>query len=210
MSQAVETTFCIGSSLLNPCKPFMDLWYRVNEAFPGYKLHIVPFEDDHQGILAEIGALGVKYDFLVGVCDSADWLERCAFQPLGTYQHCCAVAREHPLAAKERLTLEDLYGETVMLVRRGDSPCVDRLRDELERHPRIRLEDTAQFYDIGVFNRCVQSRNVMITVECWRDVHPGLVTIPVDWDFAIPYGLMCAKDPPEDILKLLSLVRALD
>lgn len=210
MSQAVETTFCIGSSLLNPCKPFMDLWYRVNEAFPGYKLHIVPFEDDHEGILAEIGALGVKYDFLVGVCDSADWLERCAFQPLGTYQHCCAVAREHPLAAKERLTLEDLYGETVMLVRRGDSPCVDRLRDELERHPRIRLEDTAQFYDIGVFNRCVQSRNVMITVECWRDVHPGLVTIPVDWDFAIPYGLMYAKDPPEDILKLLSLVRALD
>ena len=68
MSQAVETTFCIGSSLLNPCKPFMDLWYRVNEAFPGYKLHIVPFEDDHQGILAEIGALGVKYDFLVGRC----------------------------------------------------------------------------------------------------------------------------------------------
>ena len=58
----------------------------------------------------------------MGVCDSADWLERCAFQPLGTYQHCCAVAREHPLAAKERLTLEDLYGETVMLVRRGDSP----------------------------------------------------------------------------------------
>ena len=50
----------------------------------------------------------------------------------------------------------------------------------------------------------------MITVECWRDVHPGLVTIPVDWDFAIPYGLMYAKDPPEDILKLLSLVRALD
>lgn len=29
-----EKTFCIGSSLLNPCKPFMDLWYKVNASFP--------------------------------------------------------------------------------------------------------------------------------------------------------------------------------
>lgn len=51
-----EKTFCIGSSLLNPCKPFMDLWYKVNASFPGYRLHIVPFEDDHQGILTEISS----------------------------------------------------------------------------------------------------------------------------------------------------------
>lgn len=209
-AQAAATTFCIGSSLLNPCKPFMDLWYRVNQHFPGYTLHIVPFEDDHRGILAEIGALGEKYDFLVAACDSAGWLERCAFQPLGTYRHCCAVAREHPLARKARLTLEDLYGETVMLVKRGDSASVDRVRDELERHPRIRLEDTPQFYDMEVFNRCAQTRNVMLSLECWGDVHPGLVTLPVDWDYVIPYGLLYAKNPPEDIQRFLSAVRALD
>ena len=58
----VQTTFRIGSSLLNPCKPFMDLWYQVNREFPNHKLHIVPFEDDHRGILSEIAALGEKYD----------------------------------------------------------------------------------------------------------------------------------------------------
>ena len=26
---ANDTTFCIGTSLLNPAKPFMDLWYRA-------------------------------------------------------------------------------------------------------------------------------------------------------------------------------------
>ena len=52
------TTFCVGTSILNPCKPFMDLWYRVSEQLPGFKLHIVPFEDDHEGILGEISALG--------------------------------------------------------------------------------------------------------------------------------------------------------
>lgn len=67
---AYSTTFCVGTSLLNPAKPFMDLWYRVNHHFPNYKLHLVPFEDNHDGILGEIEKLGEKFDFLIGVCDS--------------------------------------------------------------------------------------------------------------------------------------------
>lgn len=81
-----DTTFCVGTSMLNPAKPFMDLWYQVNREFPGYKLHLVPFEDDHRGILGEIGQLGEKFDFLVGVCDSRAWLEQCRFLQLGTYK----------------------------------------------------------------------------------------------------------------------------
>lgn len=34
---AEERTFCVGTSLLNPAKPFMDLWYRVNQDFPDSK-----------------------------------------------------------------------------------------------------------------------------------------------------------------------------
>ena len=65
-----DTTFCVGTSLLNPAKPFMDLWYRINQSFPDYKLHLVPFEDNHKGILSEIKKLGEKFVFLIGVCDS--------------------------------------------------------------------------------------------------------------------------------------------
>ena len=204
---AVQTTFYIGSSLLNPCKPFMDIWYQVNRAFPGYKLHIVPFEDDHHGILSEVSALGDKYDFLVAACDSAEWLNLCEFYPLGSYRHCLAVSREHPLAGKEKLSITDLYGETVMLVKEGDSASVDRVRTELRRHPAIRLEDTPQFYDIEVFNRCAQTRNIMLTLECWTEVHPALVTLPVEgWEFTIPYGLLHAKNAPEDVRQFVSLI----
>ena len=202
-----QTTFCIGSSILNPCKPFMDLWYQINQAFPGYRLHIVPFEDDHQGILAEISALGDKFDFLVGVCDSRQWLDRCNFYPLGTYEHCCAVSREHPLATKKRLTIQDLYGQTLMMVKKGDSAVVDRIRTELETYPQIQIEDTPQFYDMEVFNRCAQTQNVMLTLECWKDVHPSLVTIPVEWHYSIPFGILYAKNPSADILKFLEILR---
>lgn len=114
-----DTTFCIGTSLLNPAKPFLDLWYRVNQDFADYKLHLVPFEDDHEGILSEIRMLGVKFDFLIGVCDSKGWLSLCRFLPLGRYPKMVAVSREHPLAGKKILEFTDLYGETLMMVEKG-------------------------------------------------------------------------------------------
>ena len=201
------TTFCVGTSILNPCKPFMDLWYRVSEQLPGFKLHIVPFEDDHEGILREIAALGEKFDFLIGACDSRQWLDRCNFLPLGVYRHCVAVPREHPLARKTKLTIQDLYGQTLMMVKRGDSPTVDRVRDYVEKHPAIAIEDTPQFYDMEVFNRSVQTRHLLMSLDCWTEVHPSLVTLPVDWNFTIPYGLLYQLRPGADVARFVALVR---
>ncbi len=201
-----DSIFCVGTSLLNPAKPFMDLWYRVNSQFPDYKLHLVPFEDDHDGILSEIEKLGEKFDFLIGVCDSRAWLSRCSFRQLGRYKKMIAVSREHPLADKRLLRIEDLHGETLMMVKRGDSGVNDYLRYELEqRHPEIRIEDTASFYDMSVFNRCAETKNVLLTIECWSEVHPGLVTIPVEWDYDIPYGLLYSNDAPEDVRRFVDI-----
>lgn len=207
---ACDKTFCVGTSLLNPAKPFMDLWYRVSSDFPDYKLHLVPFEDNHEGILAEIAQLGKKFDFLLAVCDSKLWLEKCNMLPLGRHKKMCAVSREHPLAKKDFLELSDLYGETLMMVKEGDSKINDMIRDDLRRnHPAIHIEDTPHFYDMSVFNRCIETGNVLLMLECWQDVHPDLVSIPVHWDYSIPYGLLYALDPPEDVLRFVEAVRNL-
>lgn len=46
-----DTTFCVGTSPLNPANPFMDIWYRVNRRFPDYRLHpepeSIPVNRDH-------------------------------------------------------------------------------------------------------------------------------------------------------------------
>ena len=199
-----DTTFCVGTSLLNPAKPFMDIWYRVNKKFPDYKLHLVPFEDDHDGILSEIKKLGEKFDFLIGVCDSKAWLSLCNFMPLGRYKKMIAVSREHRLALKSSVDLEDLYGETLMMVKRGDSGVNDFIRNDLENnHPQIHIEDTPQFYDLSVFNRCAETGNVLLTIECWQEVHPGLVSIPVNWDYSIPYGLLYSLNAPDDVKRFV-------
>ena len=30
------------------------------------------------------------------------------------------------------------------------------------------------FYDLSVFNRCAETDNVLLTIECWKDVNPGM------------------------------------
>lgn len=206
--QSNHATFCIGTSLLNPAKPFIDLWYQVNKDFPNYKLHLVPFEDNHEGIVSEIEKLGHKFDFLIGVCDSKLWLSKCQFTPLGRYKKMVAVSKDYPLAKHKKLQISDLYGQTLMMVKQGDSGVNDFLRNDLKtNHPQIHIEDTPHFYDLSVFNRCAETKNVLLTIECWKDVHPALVTIPVDWDYSIPYGLLYSLHASKDVLRFIDIIQ---
>lgn len=208
--RSADNIFCVGSSLLNPAKPFFELWYKLNSSFSDFKLNIVPFDDNCDGILSEISALGEKFDFLVAVCDSKTRLDRCNMLELGHYRKMIAVPREHRLAGKNAVEIEDLYGETLMMVKRGDSGVNDFLRNELEHfHPKIKIENTQQFYDLSVFNRCAETGNVLLTIECWRDVHPGVVTIPVNWDYTIPYGLLYSLEPSENVRRFLDAAKTL-
>lgn len=202
--ESIENTVCVGTSMLNPCKAFMDLWAQINDYFQGYKLNIVPFEDDQNGMLS----LGEKYDFLIGVCDSSIWLERCNFLKLGDYKRCFAVPITHRLAKKKELDITDFYGETVVMVKRGDSPINDFERDEMEQnHPQIKIEDASNFYSIEVFNKCVQNNSLLSSVECWKDIHPSMVTIPMKNERTIPYGLIYSLTPPKEIIKIVEAIK---
>lgn len=74
-----------------------------------------------------------------------------------------------------------------------------------QNNPQIHIEDTPPFYDLSVFNRCAETGNVLLTTECWKDVHPGLVSIPVNWDYSIPYGLLYSLNASDDVIKFIRL-----
>ena len=115
-----------------------------------------------------------------------------------------AVSRDHRLAARRSLNIEDLYGETLMMVKKGDSGINDFIRNDIEsNHPEIKIEDAPHFYDLSVFNRCAETNNILLTIECWQEVHPGLITIPVNWDYSIPYGLLYSLNAPNDVLQFV-------
>ncbi len=48
-----------------------------------------------------------------------------------------------------------------------------------------------------------------MTIDNWRQVHPLLKTIPVDWDYIIPYGLLHSPDPSLTVRQFLQAIQTI-
>lgn len=198
----------VGTSILRPCKMLVDLWSRIDDGTLPVTIHIVPFDDDPASMGAMLDSLGREIDCFVGPCDSLTWSERYNILPLKAGECCIAVPRKHRLAKKKKLSWSDLDGETIMLVKRGDSPVLNKMRDEIEtEHPQITIYDTPHFYDTNVFNECEQMGCVMETLDIWKDVHPSIVTLPMEWDYKIPFGIVYAKEPSAPMLAFAGMIK---
>ena len=196
----------VGTSLLRPCRPLMDLVARRASDLP-CRIEIVPFSDDPDSLRRTVDSLGDAVDCFVGPVGSREFVERHGVLVLGTWECCIAVSREHRLAGKSRLTWDDLDGERLMLVRRGDSFVLDRMRDEIaEQHPGVEVVDAPHFYDADVFNECERQGIAIETLDAWADVHPGVVTIPVDWGYRMPYGIVHSKHPSSVVQRFVDAV----
>ena len=104
------------------------------------------------------------------------------------------------------MTVQDLYGEKLMLMRRDWSHYVDMLRDDIwKNHPQIQIVDF-DFYDVAAFNQCENNNCVLMAVENWRYVHPLLKILPVDWGYTIPFGLLHAEKPSYVVKQFLKAV----
>ena len=130
------------------------------------------------------------------------------FYELGHYRLCVAVPRNHRLAQKERLTLSDLHGEHLIIVKGGDTLQLDYFRELLKMtRPQIILDDAHYFYDMETFNSCETTGSLLLTLDTWAGIHPSLVTLLVAWEFTVPYGLLYARDISEEALEFLNIIR---
>ncbi len=196
--------FRTGTSKLAPARAFMDLWYQVSPDFPENRLQLVSFEDDTQGLLPEIKKLGEKFDFLVSICDSEKQLSMCRCLPIGNYKEMIAIPKDHPLAEKEMLYIEDLYGKTLMIMSEGISPVHDKIREDFQKnHPQIFLNDITHNYNLSVFQRCINTKSALLIPECWKNIHPDIISLPVYWDYTVPYGILYSSNPSESVLNFI-------
>ena len=198
----------IGTSILRPCKMLVDLWSEIDDGTLPVTIRIVPFDDSPASMEKMLETLGKEIDCFVGPCDSLTWKERYNILELRQGECCIAVPRKHRLAKKDKLQWSDLDGENLMLVKRGDSPVLNRLHDEIEtKHPNISILDISHFYDTNIFNECEQAGCIMETLDIWKDVHPSIVTIPMEWGYKIPYGIVYAKQPSEPMQAFINIIQ---
>lgn len=202
-----EIVLNIASSMLNPCKVFIDAWEKLSSRYPNYKIQMIPFSDKPKDILATIRQLGKRIDLIAGSRRSGVWYDNCSFARLGTYTVGCAVPSSHRLAECTILKTEDLHGETLMIGRHGDLENIYDIFTELaEKHPEINVIE-ADSYDIDTINYCAKNGIFLLTSGGWAGIHPAFTTIPLDWPYEIPFGLLYSKTPDEKLRKFLLILQ---
>lgn len=203
-----ESIIRIGTSPMTPAQVLVDLWPEVQPLCPNVKFQLIPFDNTPENAREILANLGQNIDVVAGIFDETMLkLRRFAGLELTREPICCAVSVHHRLAQKERLRVEDLHGEKLMLMRRDWSHYVDLLRDDIwENHPEIEIVDF-DFYDVGAFNQCENNNCVLMAVENWRYVHPLLKILPVDWGYTIPFGLLHAPHPSPTVARFLQAVQ---
>lgn len=198
----------VGSSLLNPGRVLTDLWAPLREKYPEYKFRLVPYEDTKEQILTVIASLGEQIDVLAGSFNAKSMHKMARYLVLGSSRLCIAVPEGHPLASREDLTLEDLYGEQLVMVKSGDTLLLDQFENMLKsEHPRIQVKETDYYYDIDTFNTCGQEGSLLLTLDSWADIHPAFATIPLRENYRIPFGVLYSPAPSREVQAFIEILR---
>ena len=195
----------VGVSLMNPAGILLEHWHKASAMYQNLRLEIVPFQDTIPEFQEVLNHLGDKIDLLSCPYDTDYWGDRYNSFHLCDLPLKIACSKLHPLAAKEKLEISDLFGQTIYISKRDHTPYLDRVGEYLEQFPQINLKE-GEVLDLPFFNRLVSSQELMISADCWKDVHPLLATIPIDWDFTMPYGLIYSKEPSRELLQFIMAI----
>lgn len=198
----------IGTSPMTPAAPIVEIWSKVQKEHPDIRLQIIPYMNSQENAREILKNLGTNIDVVGGIFDETMLkLRQCRGMELSRQRICCAVSVNHRLAEKEILTVQDLYGERLLLMHRGWSNYVDDLRDDIwKNHPQIQIVDF-DIYSMEIFNQCENSNEVLMAVENWKDAHTLLKIIPVEWKYAIPYGILYSEQPSDLVKRFLRAIK---
>ncbi len=206
LAKAGNHTVRFGTSLLFKCRMLPDLWAKAAAKCPDLKLELLPMPE-HEGRAEGQRALGIRYDIREGIFCSISQVGTCNFLELMKTPLCCAVSHEHRLARYPSLRLSDLNGEVLMMPIAHISLELDAFRNQLEREvPTVRIVDSS-YYGVDTFALCEMKQYVLITQRVYSDIHPNLVTIPLETDIVLPYGLMYGLDPSLATRRFLDAVK---
>ena len=206
LSVSNENTIKIGTSLLYKCRLLLDLWTKISETHPELKIEIISM-NEYQNRGEIFSALGKQFDLFEGIYGSAGWAEFCQFLELERTPISCAVSKNHPLKDKKKLILQDLQNEQIIMPVQGVSLELDTFRNHIKTsYPNIKIVDSKR-YDLDTFTLCEVNGYVLITESVYKDIHTNLVTIPLETNYTLPYGLIYAKKPNEVTQKFIDIIK---
>lgn len=197
----------VGISPMTPPEIFVELWPKIQNIYPDMKFQLTTFENTPENAREILANMGQNIDVIAGVFDETMLkLRGCAGTEISREPFCIAVSIHHRLAKKGKVTLNDLAGENLMLMKRGWSFYGDKLRDDMmENHPEINIVDF-ELYNVEAFNRCENNNEVLLAFKSWESVHPLIRIIPVEWNYTMPFGILHSKTPSDKVRRLIKAI----
>lgn len=196
----------IGTSIMTPAKFLLDIWSQIQAADSSLKIELIPFDNTPENAREILSNLGKHIYMVAGIYDDR-LIEyaNCAVAHLTNKRIALAFPLTHPLAGKERITAEDIRGQSVMLVRTSWHDYVDRLRQDLTRNGANIVD--FDFYSLNVFNEAVRQNLPIMVIDDWENIHPLMKIIPIEWEHSIPFGIMYGKEPSKLVSSFIRIVQ---
>lgn len=205
-----EDVIRVGISPMTPPEIFVELWPKIQEIYPDMKFKLITFENTTENAREILANMGQNIDVIAGIFDEKMLkLRGCDGTEISREPFCVAVSIHHRLAKKDKIAIEDLEGENLMVMQRGWSYYGDMLRDDLmKNHPEINIVDF-DLYNVEVFNRCENNNEVLLAFKSWESVHPLIRIIPVEWNYTMPFGILHSKTPSDKVRRLIDAINRL-
>lgn len=209
IAQRDDSIIRVGTSLMTKCRYLMDIWSRASAVGLDAKIELVPQKGIQFMTQNPLKDLGKDYDLQEGIYFSGLYGEQCGFLELFPARFCLAVPSSHGLSNRERLLLEDLRNQQVIVPKHGDSIHFDQMRDALlSLDLGIELIEV-EYYDVNIFATCELNNYLLLLIDVWSDIYPSMKICKINSDLSVPYGLVYPTTPTQQVQKLLEIADGL-
>lgn len=201
-----DFTIHVGQSPNTPTCSLLNIWPRLVETYPEFRLDIISFDNSTERVNQMYENLGKEIDVYIGLFDPMMLHQRkCIGLRLSQEPLMVSVPIGHSLASKRRLHWSDLNGEHLMIAQEGRFVAYDSLRAELRHHPKIQVVD-CETIRLSTFNICENRGYCLVIIDPWKNIHPLFRTLPISWSFSTPFGIVASQNPSPKVHMFLDAI----
>ena len=187
----------IGTSMFEKCRLLYELWVLFSMESKKYEVRMITMDEMHDGLK--------RADLIECVHNCAPWQKNMDFLELCRVPYGFAVAKSHPFENKKMITMANIKGQTVAVLRQGTADPVNRVCHVLEE-----AGADMRYYDAfspSVIWDCSYYKWLLLIPAVWEDIIFDMTVRPCQWDYTVPYGIFYRKDLSVPAAEFLAFIR---
>lgn len=196
-----ERSIRVATSLLMKCRMLPEVWSHMIEDVPGTRIDIISLESAGVEPGDYLRGLGSAYDVMEGLFMSELYQGHCDFLELTRVELCLAMPAFMVEGDPGVVSADMLHDLDLVMMKQGVSMDYDAVHAYLAALGANRITEVP-FYTMELFTDCELNKRAIVTIDIWKDIHPGLTCIPFAKDHSMPYGLIFPLQQSAQVAKL--------